>query len=139
MPPAGFFAASTSTFVSGTGALTLLVPSSTRPLDVLYAIIVAPNASPVATPSGWSLLATLAGSVTYTAYVYRRAAAVDEPAQHVFACSIGASPDPVGALLLYRGLDASAALIATARTRSEERRVGKECMVQCRSRWSPYH
>ena len=22
---------------------------------------------------------------------------------------------------------------------SEERRVGKECMVQCRSRWSPYH
>ena len=25
------------------------------------------------------------------------------------------------------------------RFRSEERRVGKECMVQCRSRWSPYH
>ena len=25
------------------------------------------------------------------------------------------------------------------RDRSEERRVGKECMVQCRSRWSPYH
>ena len=25
------------------------------------------------------------------------------------------------------------------RWRSEERRVGKECMVQCRSRWSPYH
>ena len=24
-------------------------------------------------------------------------------------------------------------------SRSEERRVGKECMVQCRSRWSPYH
>ena len=24
-------------------------------------------------------------------------------------------------------------------TISEERRVGKECMVQCRSRWSPYH
>ena len=23
--------------------------------------------------------------------------------------------------------------------RSEERRVGKECMIQCRSRWSPYH
>ena len=23
--------------------------------------------------------------------------------------------------------------------RSEERRVGKECQVQCRSRWSPYH
>ena len=24
-------------------------------------------------------------------------------------------------------------------TRSEERRVGKECSQQCRSRWSPYH
>lgn len=23
--------------------------------------------------------------------------------------------------------------------RSEERRVGKECKDQCRSRWSPYH
>ena len=25
------------------------------------------------------------------------------------------------------------------RWRSEERRVGKECTVLCRSRWSPYH
>ena len=25
------------------------------------------------------------------------------------------------------------------RNRSEERRVGKECTIQCRSRWSPYH
>ena len=24
-------------------------------------------------------------------------------------------------------------------TRSEERRVGKECLFRCRSRWSPYH
>src|SRR3546814_20673330 len=29
-------------------------------------------------------------------------------------------------VLLYRG-------------RSEERRVGKECVSTCRSRWSPYH
>ena len=26
-----------------------------------------------------------------------------------------------------------------AAVRSEERRVGKECGYQCRSRWSPYH
>src|SRR3546814_2914156 len=26
-----------------------------------------------------------------------------------------------------------------ARIRSEERRVGKECVSTCRSRWSPYH
>ena len=25
------------------------------------------------------------------------------------------------------------------RARSEERRVGKECNLSCRSRWSPYH
>ena len=25
------------------------------------------------------------------------------------------------------------------KTRSEERRVGKECASMCRSRWSPYH
>ena len=27
----------------------------------------------------------------------------------------------------------------TNQTRSEERRVGKECLRLCRSRWSPYH
>src|SRR3546814_3431331 len=27
----------------------------------------------------------------------------------------------------------------TIRERSEERRVGKECVSTCRSRWSPYH
>ena len=26
-----------------------------------------------------------------------------------------------------------------AQSRSEERRVGKECNLSCRSRWSPYH
>src|SRR3546814_8269807 len=28
---------------------------------------------------------------------------------------------------------------ALGRQRSEERRVGKECVSTCRSRWSPYH
>ena len=28
---------------------------------------------------------------------------------------------------------------ATLLVRSEERRVGKECIAVCRSRWSPYH
>src|SRR3546814_1542628 len=28
---------------------------------------------------------------------------------------------------------------ALIRARSEERRVGKECVSTCRSRWSPYH
>src|SRR3546814_19322329 len=35
------------------------------------------------------------------------------------------------------GLDLSA--IGRDRERSAERRVGKECVSTCRSRWSPYH
>ena len=30
-------------------------------------------------------------------------------------------------------------LIGSDPARSEERRVGKECLRLCRSRWSPYH
>src|SRR3546814_2050823 len=29
--------------------------------------------------------------------------------------------------------------LANRQVRSEERRVGKECVSTCRSRWSPYH
>ena len=29
--------------------------------------------------------------------------------------------------------------VGVALVRSEERRVGKECRLLCRSRWSPYH
>src|SRR3546814_11941303 len=49
---------------------------------------------------------------------------------------------PVGALgIADRGVDRTvqpqlASLVAD--TRSEERRVGKECVSTCRSRWSPY-
>ena len=32
-----------------------------------------------------------------------------------------------------------AALMGQLDSRSEERRVGKECTPVCRSRWSPYH
>src|SRR3546814_9642547 len=30
-------------------------------------------------------------------------------------------------------------LLRACKKRSEERRVGKECVSKCRSRWSPYH
>src|SRR3546814_1121181 len=38
-------------------------------------------------------------------------------------------------------IDAASAKVgqAAASVRSEERRVGKECVSTCRSRWSPYH
>src|SRR3546814_2906554 len=34
---------------------------------------------------------------------------------------------------------ATASVPPSDRPRSEERRVGKECVSTCRSRWSPYH
>src|SRR3546814_12911873 len=51
--------------------------------------------------------------------------------------------DDIGdGLFLARGAG-GAALIGVRREflgyRSEERRVGKECVSTCRSRWSPYH
>ena len=47
--------------------------------------------------------------------------------------TFGAPPagDIVIVAVLYQG--------AVDVVRSEERRVGKECSVTCRSRWSPYH
>ena len=35
--------------------------------------------------------------------------------------------------------DSSCRTTAVVTYRSEERRVGKECSLPCRSRWSPYH
>ena len=37
------------------------------------------------------------------------------------------------------GLSTEEAQRQAIAARSEERRVGKECKSQCRSRWSPYH
>ena len=45
---------------------------------------------------------------------------------------------PLRELMRIKGIgEAKAITIAAAR--SEERRVGKECVFLCRSRWSPYH
>src|SRR3546814_2971776 len=47
-------------------------------------------------------------------------------------------------LILYQGVITLATIAGLAvglmtLNRSEERRVGKECVRTCRSRWSPYH
>src|SRR3546814_5259499 len=47
----------------------------------------------------------------------------------------GITPDN-GAIPVAAGADLLAVVGAV---RSEERRVGKECVSTCRSRWSPYH
>src|SRR3546814_17870785 len=38
-----------------------------------------------------------------------------------------------------RQASAAASTAKVSRDRSEERRVGKECVSTCRSRWSPFH
>src|SRR3546814_8721032 len=40
---------------------------------------------------------------------------------------------------VYHSISARTLEAQLATDRSEERRVGKECVSTCRSRWSPYH
>src|SRR3546814_1943317 len=56
-------------------------------------------------------------------------------ADAVAALQLGGEPHP------FQGIDAEIELRAGVEGdlgRSEERRVGKECVSTCRSRWSPY-
>src|SRR3546814_12875020 len=47
---------------------------------------------------------------------------------------------PAGRLVAGAGTDRQVTLFnCFVMGRSEERRVGKECVSTCRSRWSPYH
>src|SRR3546814_16481566 len=46
---------------------------------------------------------------------------------------------PIGLVAETLGLDYTAIPIDHTGFRSEERRVGKECVSTCRCRWSPYH
>src|SRR3546814_14214911 len=58
-------------------------------------------------------------------------------------CDIHGHPDPVIFLHYWRNDTATQAKFkddwCLSGDRSEERRVGKECVSTCRSRWSPYH
>src|SRR3546814_12947307 len=49
------------------------------------------------------------------------------------------SADRLRLLLVLTVVDIRAVGPGTWSERSEERRVGKECVRTCRSRWSPYH
>src|SRR3546814_9666227 len=54
-------------------------------------------------------------------------------------CSPPHSPQTYATFALAPLAPMPAVFIATLYPRSEERRVGKECVSTCRSRWSPYH
>src|SRR3546814_9850711 len=61
------------------------------------------------------------------AFRYAREAPAERPWEIVPLVTVPVDPDR------------RSRLSAQAANRSEERRVGKECVSTCRSRWSPYH
>ena len=72
---------------------------------------------------------------------YRDAFAPDPAKGHSHQINTNAWPDklvlkPDGTRVAAFGPQSG---IVCAKFRSEERRVGKECAITCRSRWSPYH
>ena len=58
------------------------------------------------------------------------------------ACAITLAAQRFAVVVNYAGsADEAAQVVREIESAggSEERRVGKECLSQCRSRWSPYH
>ena len=80
------------------------------------------------------MYAALFASVSTMQLVLDSGADVNASTKNGSTALMWAVTDPAKVRLL---LDRGAAV--DARTRSEERRVGKECTSWCRSRWSPYH
>src|SRR3546814_5330747 len=72
-----------------------------------------------------------------TAYEMR----ISDWSSDVCSSDLPPGPDAVSAasMLVRLSLPAGAEHAQTLKRRSEERRVGKECVSTCRSRWSPYH
>src|SRR3546814_21113726 len=62
---------------------------------------------------------------------YRKYIEKDAALERRFQKVLINEPDVESTIAILRGLQ--------ERYRSEERRVGKECVRQCRSRWSPAH
>src|SRR3546814_9322347 len=56
-----------------------------------------------------------------------------------FAASLASATADHLTATLSSAVDHGVAAQARRLRRSEERRVGKECVSTCRSRWSPYH
>src|SRR3546814_12728725 len=74
---------------------------------------------------------------------FGRAGDADGHMRHVFGTVHAREDDSTGAIGLEAAIVEAKRLRYPARRiigfRPEERRVGKECVSTCRSRWSPYH
>src|SRR3546814_15134425 len=74
------------------------------------------------------IAASIGGTLLYSSRSALSTAKADEPPKH----AAPAMPSPI-----YVALDPFTVTLRD--NRSEERRVGKECVSPFRSRWSPYH
>src|SRR3546814_1367571 len=76
--------------------------------------------------------ALVTGVQTCALPIYRISVAIRDYNEAVrqYNTTIRTFPDTIGANIIHG---------AEPMVRSEERRVGKECVSTCRSRWSPYH
>src|SRR3546814_4253909 len=72
-----------------------------------------------------------------TAYEMR----ISDWSSDVCSSDLSAQPAQGGMTLASNPIQLLIGLLlpAVQKVRSEERRVGKECVSTCRSRWSPYH
>src|SRR3546814_3220056 len=79
-------------------------------------------------PVNWVAILMFVAFVGLTLWITKAAAARTRTASDFYTAGGGISS-------FQNGL----AMAGDYMSRSEERRVGKECVSTCRSRWSPYH
>src|SRR3546814_13249474 len=88
-------------------------------------------------------------ATTCSDFIKHKQIGIDKRMMHITLLALAAVPrlSDCAQIARYRRVsNAHAALRCSSsrsaremRLRSEERRVGKECVSTCRSRWSPYH
>jgi hypothetical protein len=119
MPPAAFIASATCSFstVGGRGVLTFLTPSTVALGDTLLLAVTsfdltngAADASQL--PGGWGVVASYLSTSAQIVTILRRIATDTEPPSH--AITLTGITSACGALVVYRGLDSGAAVVAGA-------------------------
>src|SRR3546814_15035485 len=83
----------------------------------------------------------LAPVVAVCAAIEAEIADLDDEDKAVFLADMGMDEPGLDRVIRsgYKLLGLQTYFTAGVKERSEERRVGKECVSTCRSRWSPYH
>src|SRR3546814_18530736 len=84
----------------------------------------------------YRVFAASSGPIVDDTLLYRISAAYKKSEGRITNATMGRKVDDYDAVSLRGRLVWNA---SDALTRSEERRVGKECVSTCRFRWAPYH